>query len=362
MTHRLSFLILLLLPLRLLGQEQPKPNSLTEKEIQDGWVLLFDGETSFGWKPEGEVKVEQGILKLGGTKASSIDLTTLFHACQIQLEYCRDGEAEMTNAGHTTALPLPNQLRWVKAAGRFAAEKGNSWSFTDPEGKYGAGEKGDASSGLGQFRLAVAAKAKLELRNIKLRPTEVKPIFNGKTLEGWKSFPGEKYKSKFSVTSEGWLNVKNGPGDLQTDQEWADFVLQLECISNGKALNSGIFFRCLPNQYQKGYEAQIQNGFKDGDRTRPTDYGTGAIYNRIAARKVVSNDNQWFTMTIVARGKHLATWVDGYQTVDWDDNRKESDNARLGCKTGKGHVSIQGHDPTTDLSFRNFRLAELPKQ
>ena len=56
---------------------------------------------------------------------------------------------------------------------------------------------------------------------------------------------------------------------------------------NGKALNSGIFFRCIPGQYQNGYEAQIQNGFKDDDRTKPVDFGTGAIYRRVPARKVV---------------------------------------------------------------------------
>ena len=59
------------------------------------------------------------------------------------------------------------------------------------------------------------------------------------------------------------------------EKQWADFVLQLECISNGKALNSGIFFLCIPDQYQNGYEAQIQNGYKDNDRTKPTDFGTG---------------------------------------------------------------------------------------
>src|SRR5438477_2130378 len=26
-----------------------QPNTLTPKEIADGWVLLFDGKTTFGW-------------------------------------------------------------------------------------------------------------------------------------------------------------------------------------------------------------------------------------------------------------------------------------------------------------------------
>ena len=99
-------------------------------------------------------------------------------------------------------------------------------------------------------------------RNIKLRPLNTKSLFNGKDLAGWKEFPGKK--SKFAVSDKGELNVKDGPGDLQTDGKYDDFVLQLECITNGKHLNSGIFFRCRPNEYQNGYEAQIRNEFTDG--------------------------------------------------------------------------------------------------
>lgn len=33
---------------------RPSPaNTLTPKEIADGWILLFDGKTTFGWKIEG---------------------------------------------------------------------------------------------------------------------------------------------------------------------------------------------------------------------------------------------------------------------------------------------------------------------
>ena len=65
-------------------------------------------------------------------------------------------------------------------------------------------------------------------------------------------------------------------------------------------------------------------------------------------------------MTVAARGRHLATWVNGVQVVDWTDNRPLAANAREGCYLKQGPISIQGHDPTTDLSFRNLRIAELP--
>ena len=71
---------------------------------------------------------------------------------------------------------------------------------------------------------------------------------------------------------------------------------------------------------------------------------------------MVAKDNEWFTLTVLASGNHFGTWVDGIQTVDWYDNRPPSDNARTGFRREEGHISLQGHDPTTDLSFRNIRV------
>src|SRR5262249_9737398 len=237
---------------------------------------------------------------------------------------------------------------------------------------------------------------RLMLRTVKLRPWGASPtqadervalfnLFNGKDLAGWKQYTREpkRAKSKYTVTKEGWLNVKDGPGDLQTEKVFDDFVLQLECISNGKHLNSGIFFRAIPGEYWLGYEAQIRNQFTDKPTQKYTveehdpkthkltgkktvlspavDYGTGAIYRRMPARKQTSKDGEWFTMTVVARGRHFATWVNGVQQVDWTDNRPEGKNARGGYYGDAGGISIQGHDPTTDLSFRDLRIAALPR-
>src|SRR5207249_222175 len=109
-----------------------------------------------------------------------------------------------------------------------------------------------------------------------------------------------------------------------------------------------------------GYESQIQNGFKNGDRTKPSDYGTGGIYRRQPARRVVPNDREWFTNTIVADGPHVAVWVNGYQVSDWTDTRPPAENPREGKRLGPGAIALQGHDATTDFLFRNFRVVALP--
>jgi hypothetical protein len=338
-------LLCTLLALPAFADEKPKPNTLTPKEIADGWILLFDGETTYGWKVEGEVKVKDGILILGGEKATRATITTPFTQGTVKYQF-GDGSA------WTSATYTRNEKGGAIGLGTGTLGKNLGGAV---EGKFN-------SEG---FAIEIRPGFRIQFKDIQFNPgspSEMTSLFNAKDLTGWKEFQSTKDKkvaSKFTVTKEGWLNVKNGPGDLQTEGQWADFVLQFDCISNGKHCNSGMFFRCIPDLYQQGYEAQIRNEWMGEDRTKPVDFGTGAIYRRQAARKVVSTDGEWFTMTVAAHGRHLATWVNGYQVTDWTDDRKENDNARNGFKKGKGALSIQGHDPTTDLSFRSIRIQSL---
>lgn len=342
-------------------------NSLTPKEIAAGSLLLFDGETTFGWKTEGPVKVEGRILVLGGDKPASITPTTEFRRYRLEYSYTTTGKEPPTLEILGRKFPFRQAIDGIPVPEGVYITHSNSLSPGSDENrvtiKFGdQPEEVDLPPSV-PFKISVPTGSRLKLHTITLTPWQDGiRLFNGKNLDGWKvtQTDPKRTATKFEVTA-GELSAKNGPGDLQTDKQFDDFVLQFECKTNGKALNSGIFFRCIPDQYQNGYEAQIQNAYL-GDRSKPLDFGTGAIYRRIAARKVVSNDNEWFTMTVATRGAHIATWVNGYQTVDWTDDRKASDNPRQGLRTAKGHLSIQGHDPTTDLLFRNIRIAELPKK
>jgi len=200
-------------------------------------------------------------------------------------------------------------------------------------------------------------QGKVEFRNIQLKPLGVPSVFNGKDLSGWKTYPD--MASQFRVTEQGWLNVKDGRGQLETEGSYGDFVLQLECITHAPALNSGVFFRCIPGETMNGYESQIHNAFEGDDRTSPVDCGTGGIFRRQNARLVVADDQAWFHMTIIADGPHMAAWVNGCQVSDWTDEREPHENPRKGLRLEPGTIMIQGHDPTTDISFRNLRIAEM---
>ena len=128
---------------------------------------------------------------------------------------------------------------------------------------------------------------------------------------------------------------------------------------HGAYLNSGVFFRCIPGEEMNGYESQIQNGFRAGEIEPPLHPRSGAIFRRKNARRLIGSDFEWLSKTIIAEGPHIAVWVNGYQVTDWVDRRKPDKNPRRGLRTEAGTIMIQGHDPTTELSFRSIRIAEM---
>lgn len=359
------------------------PPGITMKKAFQGWIALYDGATTYGWKAEGNTKVDQGILTIGGEKEASLTTTSFFGGFELMINFRVEG----TVGGFM-----------INSAGR-KAENNELLSppatmFKDYTLTFSASDK------TGPITITTHAGTTLHIKSIILKPLGTKSIFNGKNLDGWKEIPGKK--SIFTVTSGGEINVKNGNGDLQTIDLWDDFVAQVDIISNGDHLNSGLFFRCLPGEFWSGYEAQVRNEWqttiklKDGKshtgsmtmvgdsvgltagrqklsftkseiesitdhRDKPIDFGSGGIYHHCPARKVVSTDREWYTMTVIAHGNHLAVWVNGYQTAEFTDNRPMNRNARNGRKDGAGCLSIQGHDPTTDLNFKNIRIAPLAK-
>jgi hypothetical protein len=382
------FLLATCLPWAALAAER-KPNTLTPNEAAQGWILLFDGETQFGWAPRGDAKwtaSDGAIQAVKGSGIGYLSTTTEFANYNLSVEFWIDDTA---NSGVFLRCPTSGAITATNAYEVNIYDKHDKWPtgsinevaraqkkvstagrwcrfdmMTDQQylvvGLDGEKlvAKNDSKHARGAIALQYNGQGDVKFRNLRLQPIRLSSLFNGKDLTGWKEIPGRK--SVYSVTPEGWLNVKNGNGDLQTEAAYGDFTLQLDIISNGKHLNSGVFFRALAGQFWSGYESQIRNQWQGEDRTKPVDYGTGGIYNRQPARRVVSSDGEWLTKTVVAHGPHMAVWINGIQVSDFTDTRAPNENARQGYRAQPGVISLQGHDPTTDLSFRRIRIAEMP--
>ncbi len=365
-------------------------NTLSPEELADGWLLLFDGETTFGWRPSSEVdwKVADGTITATQGEEGLLYTTGQFGNYVLKVDF---RSAPGTNSGvflRTSPKPADVTSKCYELniadsgsndfpTGSFVQRKAATGENDSPDWQtFEVTADGDHFTvkldgrevldytdpkplGRGYIGLQFNS-GKIEFRNVKLKPLGTKDIFNGKDLAGWKSPPDNP--AVFTVTPEGWLDLKGGSGYLETEGSYDDFTLQLEAIINGDEINSGIFFRSIPGDKMNGYESQIQNAYLDGDPTKPKDCGTGGIFRRQNARKIVAKDHEWFHLTIHADDRHMAAWVNGYQVSDFSDNRKPHENPRKGLRLEAGTIQIQGHDPTSDFTFRNLKVAELDQR
>lgn len=378
------------------ADDDDRDYALPRERFEDGWIKLFDGRTRFGWTANSKANwsAADGVLSADagepGLLVTNVPFADYELICEFRLEkggnsgvFLRTPFEPADPAKDCYELNICDTHE-AFATGGFVGRKATEDKIA-AEGKWGRfhvvarGPKFtvsldgkpilEYSDDSEQFRPAgfiglQFREGKIEFRNVLLKPLGGESLLNGKDLAGWKPTPGSKAEA---LVEDGGVRIKGGPGNLGSDAEFADFVLQVDVRTNAKDVNSGIFFRSMkdvPKQSPNGYELQVHNGFADGDRTKPNDYGsgfgTGAIFRRQKARRVIPDDREWCTLTLVASGDRFATWVNGYQTTDFRDDRKPSDNPREGKRLKAGRFYLQGHDPKSDAGFRNFRVFPLP--
>ena len=211
------------------------------------------------------------------------------------------------------------------------------------------------------------------------------PLFDGKTLNGWKVVGGE---NKFSV-KDGVIRGEGVPSDcgintfLVTEKEYANFDFKVEfLIESG---NSGVQFRSATRE--KYDPAWDWNPFKEGlhkvfgyqAEITPDGSNTGRIYDeerrgyrngivfldtgtpqeRAEVAKASFKKGDWNEMRVRCEGTHIQTWLNGNPVADLADDFD-----------GKGFIGLQMHlqRPPKDgeafvpgvAKFRNIRIRELP--
>jgi len=200
------------------------------------------------------------------------------------------------------------------------------------------------------------------------------PLFDGKTLNGWRQCNGfAKYRVEegaiVGVTAEGSPN-----SFLCTTKEYGDFVLEFD-VKVDPALNSGVQIRS--HQYPEEKTVRIFNGKTYVQRKQPKDrvYGyqveisnekagtSGGIYDEarrgwlqdISSQPAASKafkDNQWNHYKVEAIGDHIRVWVNGVPCADLVDSEDLT-----------GFIALQVHAfkgaKPAEVRWRNIRLQDL---
>ncbi|QDV56575.1 3-keto-disaccharide hydrolase [Rosistilla oblonga] len=369
--------------------DQLLANRLPAEQASQGWVRLFDGQTFFGWQIASQAnwQIDDGVLSVDDGEKGLICTTMRWRDYQLSLEFKASPE---TNSGvflRTNLFPTDPTVdcyelniasvdnpfptgslvqREPKSSADIAAFDYDVWhrydirvegatvnvkldgveilNYVDPN-PLPAGLIGL------QYNGGPAA-----FRDIRVRPLGLDSLISEKIEDHWVRYP--EMEGDYQMTDDG-MQITGGRAQLESKAQYDDFALLAEVRTNAAALNSGIFFRCIPGDVMMGYECQISNATIEGDPMFPADCGTGGFFRRKDARIVAADDQEWFSMLLIADGSTMATWVNGLQVSEWSDDRDPDANPRKGQRLEAGTLMLQAHDPTTDIHIRQLAVATL---
>lgn len=183
-------------------------------------------------------------------------------------------------------------------------------------------------------------------------------MFDGKTLDGWKS--NEEVAGVFTV-EDGKLKVAGGRAhifyvgpDGKASFKNFEFKAKVMTTPNG---NSGLYFH---TEFQakgwpsKGYECQVNSTHSDRKKT-------GGLY---AVKDVMDNapskDNEWFDYGIKVVGKKITVTINGNVTAEFEEPADWVPPKGMdGRKVSSGTIAIQGHDPKSVTYYKDLSIQSL---
>lgn len=189
-------------------------------------------------------------------------------------------------------------------------------------------------------------------------------LFDGRTLDGWKA-----NESPASWRVESGAICAGGPrshlfytGPVQSAL-FQNFELEVEALAEPLA-NSGLYFHTAYQSAgwpQKGFEVQINNT-ATGEGTYRENKKTGSLYGVRNVYRQFVNDNEWFTLDVLVRGKNVQVRLNGMLVVDFTEPAPP-----LAYPGGERHrfldrgtFALQCHDPGSRARFRRIRVRLLP--
>lgn len=167
------------------------------------------------------------------------------------------------------------------------------------------------------------------------------PIFDGKSLDGWRDTKG------YAAEDGNLVCLKKGGGNIFTTKEYGDFIFRFDFKFEPDG-NNGVSVR--------GHEIQILDDYADIHKNiKPCQYH-GSIYCKVPAKRgSTKKAGEWNTQEIKVKGTQWTITVNGMVVVDADISKVEGLEGP--AKLKKAPLGFRGHG--TRVEFRNLRVKEL---
>ncbi len=197
-----------------------------------------------------------------------------------------------------------------------------------------------------------------------------------------KSEDGKFSKHGWNHYGPGYFEIDENTGELTSHggmglfwyaaQQFGDFVLELDYMTDSSNTNSGIFFR-IPNVLASNdyifecFEIQIYDDTsttrehavhdpKLADMQMTLNHATGAIYDAHPPTKFASKGpRQWNHYKITCQGLMCTVELNGEVVNEW----QLQPAGKVATHWPKGFIGLQNHDNLSSVHFRNIRVKTL---
>lgn len=181
-----------------------------------------------------------------------------------------------------------------------------------------------------------------------------KPLFNGKTLDGW-----EKHGGKAEYAVEDGMVVGHSVPNTQntflcTKERFGDFELVFE-VKVDNALNSGVQIRSNIKEKDRVWGPQVEIAASPD--------GSGYIYGEATGRGWLSQERpktdvfkngEWNEYRVLAKEANIKTWVNGQPVADLTDE----ESAKEGLIGLQVHGVGKREEPLY-VRWRNIKIRKL---
>jgi hypothetical protein len=186
---------------------------------------------------------------------------------------------------------------------------------------------------------------------------EPRPLFDGKTLDGWEGDAKTWRVEDGSIVGGSLDTVVPRNEFLCTTKSYENFELKLKfkLLGDPKLANAGVQFRTkrIPNHHEvSGFQADIGQGY------------WGALYDESRRNKVLAGpdkdllpkiikQDEWNDYTIRAEGSRIRLWLNGTLTVDYTEKDEKIERT--------GIIGLQIHGGAkAKVYYKDLVIEELP--
>lgn len=200
------------------------------------------------------------------------------------------------------------------------------------------------------------------------------PLFDGKTLNGWRGYKkadaaDTRWKVEHGILTIPEIDGKDTRGnrDIISTGTYDNFDLRWDWKAAPGA-NSGVKYFVLEDESSAiGHEYQLIDDERHADAKIGPHRQTASLYDVLpATERPIKPAGEWNTSQVIVKGMHVEHWLNGKRVLQYELDSPElraavakskfKDIARFG-KPQKGHILIQDHG--NQVWYRNVRIKPL---